>query len=383
MNGLKTATYSLIVIMLICLSCKEPFVADALFQETNFLVIEGYINIGAGATTLKLSRTIEIDSDERIPGEKGAVVAVEDENENTYPLLERSDGIYTADLNLSSEKAYRLRIRTVEGKTYLSDLVQPTTTPEIDSIYFITTETDMQVFLATHDQQRNTNYYRWELEEAWEINSTYPAGIKYEDKQLKYISPSGADSLFICYKSATRKDLPIYSTSPLTDNRVSGFPAFRILKNTERLGVRYSVFAKQHSLTREAYDYFSLMKKNTGPLGSFSDPQPSELIGNIRCTTTDEPVIGYITASTTSSAIKFIFPSDVPDWTYSYPCRYFENINQEDTLAKYLETKIFTPMYPMTLDPMTGKIVIFRMAVPACVDCHFRGGDSNKPDYWN
>jgi hypothetical protein len=95
------------------------------FEETNFLVVECYINIGQGPTTIRLTRTIKANSKETITGESGADVNIEDDNGTMYSLVEKSDGTYAAPLNLSNENQYRIHITTSTGKTSISELSSP------------------------------------------------------------------------------------------------------------------------------------------------------------------------------------------------------------------------------------------------------------------
>lgn len=377
----KTASV-FILIFLGTSGCKETFIADALFEETNFLVVEGYVNVGEGPTTLKLSRTIEPNSREKIKGEAGAVVNIVDQEGQIYSLTEHSEGIYTATLNLSAENQYSVNIVTTDEKMYVSEFVGALITPEIDSIFYTVSERAMEISLATHDNQGSTNFYQWEFDETWEIHSPIPAGLKYEDDELKYISSGAADSLYRCYKYGAERNLQLYSTANLTSDKVSDFFIFRIMKNDERLGVKYSVLARQHALTREAYDYFTLMKRTTGPLGSFSDPQPSELVGNIKCVSSDEPVVGFIVAATTTAKLKFIFPRDVPDWKYDFYCEVYATYNHPDSLKKYLASGSNYPAYPLKYTS-TGGILTFIRASNICIDCRRRGGINTKPEYWD
>jgi hypothetical protein len=52
----------LIALVVFCtlISCKDPFEPNIPFDETNFLVVEGYINVGGGITTIKLTRNLMI-----------------------------------------------------------------------------------------------------------------------------------------------------------------------------------------------------------------------------------------------------------------------------------------------------------------------------------
>src|SRR5690349_4924620 len=115
----RTRTILISVFIICCvISCKEPFTADALFEETNFLVVEGYINVGPGTTTITLSRTGQLSAKGERQMEANAVVKIEGEDNSSHLLTTVSKGVYRANLNLPSDIRYRLYVKTVEGKEY-------------------------------------------------------------------------------------------------------------------------------------------------------------------------------------------------------------------------------------------------------------------------
>ena len=139
---------------------------------------------------------------------------------------------------------------------------------------------------------------------------------------------------------------------------------------------------RQHALREDVYRYLQLMKKNTGPLGSFSDPQPSELYGNIRCTTTDELVVGYVGVSSTSETRIFINRWDLIDWSFSLECEVIITYTHPDTLANYLTNGIEMPTVPAQYG-QNGEIIQFYRVRDICVDCRKLGGQNVKPEFWD
>jgi hypothetical protein len=74
----------------------------------------------------------------------------------------------------------------------------------------------------------------------------------------------------------------------------------------------YTINVTQYALTKEAYEYWDNLKKNTEKIGSIFDPQPFADFGNIHCISDpDEPVIGFISACSTSQKRLYIFYSQV------------------------------------------------------------------------
>ena len=90
--------------------------------------------------------------------------------------------------------------------------------------------------------------------------------------------------------------------------------------DSEKLMTKYSVMVKQYALTKEAFDFWQTLKKNTESLGSIFDAQPSQLTGNIKnVNNPEEPVLGYISAGTVQQKRIFIAKAELPNWKTKYP----------------------------------------------------------------
>ena len=86
---------------------------------------------------------------------------------------------------------------------------------------------------------------------------------------------------------------------------------FRIDKGDIRLGYIYSLLLKQWSLTAEAYEYFRLMQLYTEESDGLFTPMPSDVRGNIVCTSNpDKGVRGYIIASNIQEKRMFVYRDD-------------------------------------------------------------------------
>ncbi|HEY0668020.1 MAG TPA: DUF4249 domain-containing protein, partial [Sphingobacteriaceae bacterium] len=283
---------------LILIGCKRPYDPEIIAPKDHFLVVEGLLTSGS-LTTINLSRTRPIKSSrlsDTIKPELNALVNIESENKKSEVFSEVGGGNYTIQINLNKSEKYRLRIKTANGKEYLSDFVPVTNSPPIDSISWKLVESGLQIYVNTHDPQNKTRYYRWGFEETWAGASIIPASnIEYINGSFvrrKVPTPSG-----ICY--TTRKENPflLASTIKLTDDVVYMSPVNHILNGSIKLASKYSILVKQYALEKKAYEYWMAIKKNTEQLGSISDPQPSYLYGNIYSITDPrERVIGYFGA---------------------------------------------------------------------------------------
>ena len=99
------------------------------------------------------------------------------------------------------------------------------------------------------------------------------------------------------------------------------FPIMSIPAADEKLRVLYSINVKQFSVSQEAYSYLQKLKKNTEEIGSIFAAQPSELSGNIHCTTDpSETAIGFVEVSQEKQKRIFISNNQVPEWNYNDGC---------------------------------------------------------------
>ncbi len=145
------------------------------------LVVEGFINSN-GPTTITLSRTIKIYDDSVVDNrEHNAMVNIEGENNDSYPLYETGDGVYTSDsLQLNSNEKYRLQIKTGDGKEYVSDFSAYRTTPDIDSLSWTRNSDGVKIYINTHNDQNSTGYYDWKYEETWEFHAAYYSQLELD-----------------------------------------------------------------------------------------------------------------------------------------------------------------------------------------------------------
>jgi hypothetical protein len=187
-----------------------------------------------------------------------------------------------------------------------------------------------------------------------------------------------AESPYSCWKYDYSKNIIIGSSAQLQSDVISRLPTHQIPLGSEKISVRYSVLMKQAAISKSAYEYLALMKKNTESLGTIFDPQPSELRGNIsNIADPSEIVIGYVMVSSLEEKRLFISSFEA-QWGYSQICESISVDNHKDSIAKY--RKNYMPYDADFAGP--GVIASYKMAPPFCVDCTRRGGSLAKPAYW-
>ena len=376
---------SYIILSLLCIaSCKEKYTAELKNSDKSALVVEGFLNAGVGPTTISLTRSYGVNSNGTIPRVTNAQVTVEGNDGSTsFALTETgtNTGVYrNPQLNLVASKQYRLRIRTTGGKEYLSDFVPVKMSPPIDSINWKWENNGVMIYANTHDATNNSRYYKWDYEETWEIITNYYSTIKTLSNFTILPRNFPSEDVSHCWKYDNSRTIMIGSSAQLQSDVIFESALYQVPANNERIGERYSVLVKQSVLTPQAYEYFSLMKKNTEQLGSIFDPLPSELKGNIKCLSDPaETVIGFVTASSQQEKRIFISATQLPNSKFNFGECYWKLVPKNiDSIKKY--APVLMP-YTEELD-LFGNVIGYYLAPLPCSDCTARGGNNVKPSYW-
>lgn len=374
--------------LVLAIGCKEIYNAPVNSSGTGYLVVEGFIN-STGVTTIKLSRTTKLSDGNIVVYEYNATVTIESYNGEKFLLHSEDSGTYVSDeLLLNPTETYRLRIKTLNGKEYVSDYAAYKTTPAIDSITW-KRDNGVQIYVNSHDATGNTKYFQWQYDETWEYHSTYQSSLKYEIDPISQL-PVGIEwrdsarhltdeTLYRCWKTKPSTNILISSTEKLSSDVVY-LSLFTIPSASEQLSVLYSVNVKQFAISRENYDFLQKMKKNTEQLGSIFDAQPTELKGNIHCTTDpNEIVVGYIDVSQERRKRIFISNAEVPGWNYNSGCSQIIIENNPDSIR--IKGQGLFPTVPKQLNPLGG-IDSFYASEIKCVDCTYEDRTNVKPSFW-
>ena len=381
-----------IVLLISCIAapqwqCVQKYNSPYVSPATGYLVVEGYIS-GNTPTQYTLSRTIPLPGDSAIPTETGAKVQVEGTDNSVYPLTEQSPGTYiAATLALNASTQYRLRITTSEGEQYLSSYVPYKPTPPIDSVSWIfgyNNSGGMQIFVNTHDPANATRYYQWAYGETWEYHSAEESTVQYDgDTSPVTVIPRPLNNqIYTCWRSDSSTSILIGSSEKLAQDMIYLQPLVLIPAGAQQLSVEYSIFVRQYALTKEGYDFLTMMQSNTESLGTIFDPQPSALQGNIQCLTNpSEPVVGYVSAGTVQQQRIFIRRSQVPSWYYSFTCPIKDTLVHLDTAS--LEYFLAQGFYiPVEGDYTFGGLIGWFANVAGCIDCRLQGGVTTAPSFW-
>lgn len=363
-------------IFFLLLGCTKPYEPPDINQGNSLLVVEGVINGNpASATIISLSRLRNLNDTNYNQPEFNAQIAIEEEGGSMFALQEKGNGDYSSnDLTLNTAKRYRLLINTADGKRYASDFTPVLQTPPIDTLTW-EQKGDVTLYVSTHDPLNQTHYYRWDYVETWEYHSFYKSEIKYIPDTVVYDN----NSTHICWQTGHSTDISLGNSTALSSDVIAHARIGTIPHNSQKCSERYSALVKQYALLQEAYQYWLVLQTLSEQAGTFFDVQPSQLRGNIHSLSNDEPVIGYISASTIPEKRMFIDHSSLTDWK-EFDGNYCNilgiTFNTPDITHYMFYDGYYAPYY---FSGMGGTLTY---TWKSCVDCTTQGGTTVKPSFW-
>lgn len=374
----KYLNYLMYAEILIIIGCKQSYNPPSINSNKNYLVVDGFINAGPDSTVFTLSRTISLDSQALPIPELGAQLIVEGNNGYSSQLTELGNGKYgTAALNLNNTQNYRISITTSNGSQYLSDYTSVKSSPPIDSISWQSGDTGVSVFANTHDPLNNTRYYRWDYIETWENKSHYDSYFHY-DPTTKSIY-SGSEIPHICWSTDNSNNIIIASSANLTSDIIYRAPVTIIPLNTVKISVEYSILVRQYALNSDEYNYWQALQSSTEQTGSLFDQQPSQITGNIHCTSNpNELAIGYVGAGAVTETRIFINSYQLPSWLYNDGCQ-MALINPDPDSLAFANA---IGLAPVSVKYNGPAIAGYYFSNDNCVNCLLNGGTTVKPAFW-
>lgn len=374
---------SFLIFLISFSSCIDPYTPSEIANSTPVLIVDGFINLSE-ASKITLSYSQNLNDIAQPAYAAGADVWIEDELGNEFLLTGDNLGNYYLAPNIASISTYRLKIKLPNQKEYESEFVPALISPAIDSITWgINNAEEIEIKVSTHNSlNEEPSYYRWTFDETWEYYTPYFSTLVFDYTAMS-LEPR-QDNISKCWRKGYSTDISIESTTRFKENRISEFVIDRIKLNSERCRVKYSLLAKQQSLTEDAYNYWKQVKKTNEDLGTLFGPLPSEVIGNIRCVSNpEERVIGFFSVSSISTERIFITTQELPRPTQPFETRYTSCELFQIPVQRVSEVN---PTVYLFVDPISSpsgeSIIAYTYSTNFCVDCRFTGGTNVQPEYW-
>ncbi len=383
-NGaLSTISSKLVTAGLLCvtaltlITCLEPYHSPNSGSGGN-LVVDGFLLGPADTTTIRLNRTTQVGVDAQPIVETGATIRIEGSDGSQYPLIEQQPGTYSAvGLPVESANFYRLHITTANKSDYTSDMVPFRNTPSIDSIYWTYEDGTVNIRVDTHDSRKETTYYMWRFTETWSYHSAYKSTVRFDAGTVYQRTPS--ELIFNCWKSEHSTSVLLGSSAQLSEDFIHGQILNPVPLISDRFGTLYTINVSQYALTKDAFEYWQQLKKNTENIGTIFGPQPSQIISNIHnVTNSGETVVGYFSACSLSRQRIWIANEDVPRSRHDSGY----DLCEQDTLAiQYVPD--YTGGSLLISEAFVGTTLVgYSVSTAYCVDCRLHGGSTSKPIFW-
>ena len=384
----------LILISMMFGACVEPFDIEAETFESA-LVIEGTITDKRETQEIKLSRTFRLEEEGPAP-ENDAQVKVVGDDGAEYSFTSTEEGIYQSNNQFGAQTGvnYSLEITTQDGRAYASN---PSTLNGTSVIADISAERTFQpidgidtegiaILVDSRNSSSNNSYYRYTYEETYEIRSLYNINRKLivtADGGFALVQKEASDH--ICYTTKFSKDIILTKTNILTDNNIERSLVHFIDKKSRVTAYRYSILVNQYSLSREAYEFYKILRELSGSESLFSQNQPGFINGNVfSVDNSKEKVLGYFSVSAVDSKRLFFSFTDFFDYSEFPPRELDCSISRPLPLflIGFLESGTVQFIGVPSIGSPSGEGGgPYRVAPSVCIDCTILG-TTEVPEFW-
>ena len=374
-----------IFLMWLCLAsaCITPFEPAYRMESNDILVVEGMILEGS-ATVIKLSRSKVINSEEdEYRYVEDAAVSISCSDGTDIPL--RWNGVKGQYVPVSEVHFHDGLTYTVEiaagDKQYRSEALVPLQTPPIDEVSYITgndgTQVDLRV--STHDATGKTKYYRWAYEEDWEVKMDMFVTLRYDPETNSIITGMNretSNNTYYCWGKETSTSLLLGDATQIAGGIIKDQVLLqrKVTARDSRFSYLYCFTVRQYAIGEDAHAYFRNLKRNTEETASVFAPIPSEMQGNLHCTShPEEPVVGFLIAATEASSRLYIPAEDVTKMSYPETCGAFGPYPASESRLHYGNRRIWK-------EDIAGWYI---WTNTRCVDCTKHNlATKTKPDFW-
>jgi len=399
-------------LLLILCGCITEFEAKHTDDIADILVVEGLITDDESTIVLSSSAGLKDDNRNMFAYHvTGAKVYIECDDGMQWSAARQNYGEYTIENGkLNPEKQYRLKILVETGRApsvektgnaqsvektghapslqgeYHSEYAYPLITPEIDSVFWTKKDRGqpVNIHVATHATDSMVQYCRWSYREVWELKPQHLiedegkcpkcllTGLDNKDVICPYCGFELTRFPYYCWNSASSKEMLLGSSEKTVSGRLT-----EILTKTppsnERFSILYRMDVTQNAISKQAYNYYTNIKKNSQQSGGIMSHIPAELKGNIICVTEPgQKVIGYMDVASITRGRLYVYPN-----VYEAP------MSQCTPKSRYEITLLhgYFPDWYYGL-PGLGGVAGMVFVSRKCVDCTSEGASKYRPADW-
>lgn len=330
----------LFLILILSDACIDRLRFEVGDLNQGVLVVEGSITDQPGPYTVKLLTSSNVDEILNFTAPYTVrAVEIHDDAGNTEILTSKGEGIYeTKSDGIRGEvgRKYSLRIELLDGSLVESTPDEMLPVGGFDSLYYEYTSTDVRngpaqtgfrVFVNATALPGNENFVRWRYKGTYEA-LTYPelnkppncgqpgyprplpcSGYIYTGTILKRV---GECTCCYCWVTEAESKPHLNDDEVLTDGTFTKIEMGFVPINqwTFRFD-KYMIKVEQMSLTREAYEFWSLIRDQKEGLTSLFQPAFGKVRTNLTASN-GQPVTGIFYASSVKKKVKFITSAESP-----------------------------------------------------------------------
>ncbi|HNP19525.1 MAG TPA: DUF4249 domain-containing protein [Fulvivirga sp.] len=322
------------------ISCVDPISIEN-NSEVQVLVVEGGITTEYGPHKIKLSNSAKYGDIFAgvIQPVLSAKLLIRDEFGNVVQLVNAGKGYYETPETFKGEvgRTYTLVIIKSNGDEYMSYPETIHKVAKIDSIYYKYKElpigaganeaeivSGVDIMVRVSDPGEEKNYYKWESSGTYRIKTNPEL---YTPPRSR--NPQPKDCCEICYINENNIMLSVASDI-LFNSNIHQQNVLFLEDDGARFSEKYVLILEQISLTKEAYNFYDLLKNQIGIDGDIFDPPAAKIRGNIlSISNPNEEIVGYFTASDVQRDTLQIngenLPKVKPQKTIPDDCRVLKN----------------------------------------------------------
>ena len=374
--------------------CITELTTDLPTTDLDVLVIDGNI-IGNTTAIFNLSKSFLLNESETPESSKDVraeLTIIGSDGYQSDPATYLGQGVYEVKIKeLNDNTSYHIQIK-YNNDIYLSEPSKPISTPEIDSISWKQPGEWGNVSFhisTTNNNETSPSHFLWTYVEDWETKARVYTSYFYNPETGSFYSGGGPGPLYYCWKKNTKNSILIGTTGSLSENKIINKQLYEHeAASSDRFYVLYCTTITQRAISKRAYEYYQTKLKLNEEMGGLFTPQPSELKGNISCSTNPEKkTIGYVEVikNTTQKRI-FIGPADISKPSRGNNCDLIPRAEMEMKMAEngWTYTDIYNRGYrpvDMDRDPPMDPIPD-QWTTMYCTECTRDGGTKDIPPFW-
>jgi hypothetical protein len=359
---ISSAGLSSVLIFLMMFSCVEKISFD-IPSAASQIVVEGMISDMPGPYIVKISRAMEVDADsaQAIPVENASITLYDDQG-SSENLSETSPGEYATSGTMQGQvgHSYHIKIQTDDGKVFESQPDRLNPVGAIDTIrYEFEARTKeerfgpvnadvFKIYMDAHAGEGSDSYVRWKFQGTYQVFSNPELHQIWSEGfllKLPYpcsgyiVAPSGPFgggtlqkvaecTCCTCWANHYEAEPLIYDGQFVSENQYKNVKIAEVPISVATFYNKYRVNIEQMSLSRNAFDFFRLVRAQKESSSSLFQPPSGQLIGNIIATNSNDPVVGLFWATAIKSKTIYIPRSKVPYllppiFFVTDPCTYY------------------------------------------------------------